>query len=654
MDTRVRFSVDSSELATAFQRIKFDAEEMGRMMIQDARKYSTSSKEVLSSIEDQIKALERRNKVGFEEGKSRIETRFQSGAIDKKRYGEEISGLKRGSDEEKLQTKLLREMIETIRHTSKEEIREDRKGVEERIRKSRTVDQLAPEGNAEKLLKETLQRGVLGEIGKSEREERGWGVGRNLAMGISGVTGADNEVKGVLSAVNSLGAAGAAGIGGAAGGVVGGLIGSVLGTVRRGLEAAERIESARSGMVGMTGKKMPDSWFNRIQGFADPYSMGLSYSDLLIGMTEYGSSNISTIQRGSSIGAMRAEKGFRVGRGALAGLAKTQRGTGEDVDITTNRLLSVISTMTGNEAASRAYLGEYLSILTEINTKQLQVLGSVDSGVNTKMIAALSREGGGFENPEVLRQVMGAVHTGLIQSQTPQMEALQYHTLSRIAPNASLWELRKMKEDPFSSDYFPQFLQNIISMSGSREESLFNVQSTFGLSGTMTERLVDLMKDVRSVKDIDLESLYNLRDEAKKATGDQARRSARYRGAFEKQGTKFFDLLEKEDMPTEFRPPGPTQDAAEARSKVTREDYTRSEADRVLLEARIVMLEKAIARHVKAIEGGESASENQQKFYERQLQQLEEINGTLNAMNKKQRPFDINGLKIPRSKNIWE
>ena len=97
MDTRVRFSVDSSELATAFQRIKFDAEEMGRMMIQDARKYSTSSKEVLSSIEDQIKALERRNKVGFEEDKSRIETRFQSGAIDKKRYGEEISGLKRGS-----------------------------------------------------------------------------------------------------------------------------------------------------------------------------------------------------------------------------------------------------------------------------------------------------------------------------------------------------------------------------------------------------------------------------------------------------------------------------------------------------------------------------------------------------------------------------
>jgi hypothetical protein len=77
-------------------------------------------------------------------------------------------------------------------------------------------------------------------------------------------------------------------------------------------------------------------------------------------------------------------------------------------------------------------------------------------------------------NPEVLKQIIGSVYTGLTQAKTPQVEAMQYEVLSRIAPGASLWEMKKMISDPFgekSQKYLPEFLKSLISISGSREDA---------------------------------------------------------------------------------------------------------------------------------------------------------------------------------------
>jgi hypothetical protein len=45
-ETRTKVTVDDSGIESFFQRVKRDSEELGREMIQDARKYSTSSREV--------------------------------------------------------------------------------------------------------------------------------------------------------------------------------------------------------------------------------------------------------------------------------------------------------------------------------------------------------------------------------------------------------------------------------------------------------------------------------------------------------------------------------------------------------------------------------------------------------------------------------
>lgn len=524
MDTRVRFSVDSSELATAFQRIKFDAEEMGRMMIQDARKYSTSSKEVLSSIEDQIKALERRNKVGFEEDKSRIETRFQSGAIDKKRYREEISGLKRGSDEEKLQTKLLREMIETIRHTSKEEIREDRKGVEDRIRKSRTVDQLAPKGKAEEILKETLQRGTLGEIGKSEEERMGFrqavskggrgfntlaqlGTSRNEVYALAALAGLTIG-QGFSAAATKL------------------------------LSSAERFETSRGGFSQAFGYR-PGSGAMGNYGSMDAY--GFTYADMMERagrLRRFNAGGISTRD------AALMERGFGLDLGVTGELAKTARGSRFDLRKTFGDLTGGLMGQGASRKDVQAYLPEYFQVLIDINRKQLDATMKVDTSLNAKVVSSIMSLDESFKNPEILGRISGALHQGLTTAATPQVEAMQYHVLSRIAPNKSLWELQKMRESPWeNSEYLPEMIRSMVDISGSEEEAFFNVRSWLGVGPEAAEKIVRGRKGFKSSKDVQVAAGLDIEGAAGSASGIMAAATAATDNFFQKNGENLAPLM---------------------------------------------------------------------------------------------------------------
>jgi hypothetical protein len=261
----------------------------------------------LKYIEEQISAIERRNRLDAEFGKAKLTRQYETGAITQEQFRERATELRRGTEEDKIQISLLREMIETIKQTAKEEIREDRKGVEEQIKQSKTVDQLSPEGDAEKILKETVQRGLLGDVKEGEFSDKARMASRTIFSGFGDFSNAKNEVEGAISAGETFGTAAAAGVGGFAGSLIGGIISSVTGVLRRGLEASERMESAKSGMIGITGRGMPEDWFDNIKNSANPFGMGLSYSEFLTGATEYGRANIGTIQRGSAVGGLRAE-----------------------------------------------------------------------------------------------------------------------------------------------------------------------------------------------------------------------------------------------------------------------------------------------------------------------------------------------------------
>ena len=64
-ETKVGLSVQDNGVLSQLDRMKRSADELGRGMIRDARAYSSAGKEVVSYIEQQIKAMEREMKLEF-------------------------------------------------------------------------------------------------------------------------------------------------------------------------------------------------------------------------------------------------------------------------------------------------------------------------------------------------------------------------------------------------------------------------------------------------------------------------------------------------------------------------------------------------------------------------------------------------------------
>ena len=110
------------------------------------------------------------------------------------------------------------------------------------------------------------------------------------------------------------------------------------------------------------------------------------------------------------------------------------------------------------------------------------------------MVAALgSMDDTLKKSPEALSTMVNAIRGGLSGGGSAQSEALKFGVLSSIAPGADMFELQKMKEDPFSKGsekYLPKYLEQLKKMGGGNQHRFYqNIMSEFGLSASMAEIL---------------------------------------------------------------------------------------------------------------------------------------------------------------------
>lgn len=252
MEKKISFSVDDKNVTTYMDRLKKSAEELGRGMIKDARAYTTSGTEVVRVIEEQIRAMDKRNKADVQVRRVELDQRLQAGTVSKEGYNKGITDIRRGSEEDKVQISLLRELIDTTKYQAKEELRSDRKNVEEQIKNSRTVEQLNPKGDEVKLLEESIQKAELARIKKTEAEEKFWSkTNQKTASGI-------NTLTGMATSGNTYGAVVAGGVG------MGQLItsnivaqaglGLVSAVVSQALNAAAGYEKGLTGLSQISGE----------------------------------------------------------------------------------------------------------------------------------------------------------------------------------------------------------------------------------------------------------------------------------------------------------------------------------------------------------------------------------------------------------------
>lgn len=305
--------------------------------------------------------------------------------------------------------------------------------------------------------------------------------------------------------------------------------------LNRMLQAGESLDDARHKFRASSGRF----------GSANFESIGLSSAEAFEKQAQYIKSN-ANLGRNDIL----FEKGFNLNSGTLSSLLESTRrdrlitSEGKEVKIENggytasgigvNYLNSLTSSIPIKEV--RAYSEDYLRILVDLNQKQLEEVGETNASINGGIIASIASLGDKLENPRTLSQVINGLKSGLTQANSPQLEALQYYTLSQINPNASLWDMQRMRENPFAKENLPymrDYILNLMSI-GNEDEAKFNVMSAFGLTANQTEELINgintnLKKSKgQSIFDVNYGNKpFSIGSEASAATSAMQRRTAR-------------------------------------------------------------------------------------------------------------------------------
>lgn len=373
--------------------------------------------------------------------------------------------------------------------------------------------------------------------GEGGEEDEG---GRNKGKNRKGLSQASN----ILSQKNDLYmlAALAAGIP-----LVGTFFSSQISSVLRAVEDRDKTRNLYYGVIGeyLLPQNLRSDKYKNIgnRDEIDTYSyntIGLSKAQAYEKYIKYLRANVN-----ASYEDLYFEKGFSLNEGILQGLLASTRKDVSDkssgqlgISLLNNLLISGV-----NRKEVRGYSEEYLKILVDLNQRQLETIGHTNSDLNSIAIQYFSRIKD-FQDPAVLGKVVSSIQSGLSQASTPQVEALQYLTLSKLNPDANLWDLELMRENPFgekSRGYTEQFIKDIISISGSEMEAKFNLKSIFpGLSANLIESLFKNLDDLEvwysnlnSISQIDAQNLGGFKlvgenSEAERATSPFQSHTASY------------------------------------------------------------------------------------------------------------------------------
>lgn len=247
------------------------------------------------------------------------------------------------------------------------------------------------------------------------------------------------------------------------------------------LKDAEELDTQNKQYYSVTGE---------YGGLGNFNYLGLSTAEALRKQSEYKRANVNL-----SSSDLEFEKGFGISGGGMSSLLQSTR---NDVlnDMYTSgqmgaRYLSYLTSAISPRQV-RSYSEEYLKILVDLNQQQLEQVGYTNSLVNSEIVQGIAKLDDSFQNPAVLQRVISSLQSGLMNANSPQLEALQFSSLQKIKPNASYFELLKARENPFSAEnagYLNEYLKDLSSI-GTDEEGFMNVASAFGISNTLAEKIV--------------------------------------------------------------------------------------------------------------------------------------------------------------------
>lgn len=299
----------------------------------------------------------------------------------------------------------------------------------------------------------------------SSNNRNGWGTAANLAA--SSASDPNYLIAGLAGMIPVVGAG------------VASVLSKMIG------EAEQRVK-AEAVFQGATGGNLD---------FMSLHSLGYKNAEAYQKEAQYYPANINL-----DFKDLQFEKGYGVGGGTMDSLLRAMR---EDVIQerfgTSSAELGVtyLTQLRGqgqiDSQKVRGYTEEYLKILIDLNQKQLETTGETNSLINSEVVANIAKTSEKFGDPTVLQRVIQGIQGGLMQAPSAQAEALQYWAMSQANPEADIWQMQLMRENPFGAEsrgYFANYL-NSLMQTGNQNDVRFNVMNAFGLTAHQTEELLN-------------------------------------------------------------------------------------------------------------------------------------------------------------------
>jgi len=511
-DKRIGFSGVDTGVSSMMAKLRESSKQLGSEMIADARKYSQQSKGQLSFLEDQIKAIEKRN--SLEKESQTLQARQ---SLSGKDLSTQIQKINLSSSQDDMQTKILRELIDTIKLTSKEEIAEDRKGVEKQVR---LFDRDPSEFGAEDQLKLSYQKELLSPQKKAGGVMGGVFMGTLMANALSQalgnigqVAGARDEEQAVTSLLSSIP-------------FIGGALGATYGRSR---EEQLSYSLASSSYRGLTGRNASTLGQYSQFGYSGTEAFGM-----IDGLSRSaGTSNIDNIgavasMRAFSLDQSEVENRMRIGRFSEGGQ--------KDFLNQMTRILKA----SGLEE-DRALFAELLRNQGQLVEQFSQSSEVVNQSLATGAIMAFDKVGGGFSmsDPRSTQRI-SQIQQSLANPNNDLMKAENIGILRSLKPEAGVFDIMKMQEQGLQTSGFIQgVLGNISERYGGNDQyAMLALKDRLGLSYSATEKLYQnrqaIMSGTMSSDQIEAMSREGVVDEAKKSTAELDVSAAKISDAFVK------------------------------------------------------------------------------------------------------------------------
>lgn len=446
-DKIIRFRVDSKEVENQMQRLRSDTEQMAREMIADSEKGASNSREVIKNLQEEIKLRERSLKIRQDAESLVLSQQKEAGKITEKEYNKGISTLKEESQADRLQTQILKDILDAIQKTSRDEIRSDREGV---------ITQLQQPGTSEdeiERLKRMIQRDEIGEQdidgsgGPESRRRKTAEGGINVMGGLQGVMAGDTA--GALSGAGAmLGRLGPYA-----------LIAGSLAMFANQIDKYEKSVKEYSLVTGRTleeGEEVKEHWKTKY-GLKPDEMMGRQVSMSRAAGRDIGSDTAITMMAASVATGVTDQQ-----MQALMAAGRYNTGTNSPLQVVAGMEEFIKSTN-----RSIIQLPELIETYLSTSNEIIYRTGEVNDD-NVRNIVGSIAKSYNVEGVNVDR--MTSQLTGMAQaSQNPAMRAIQMQTIREMNPNMKALDMLELMQDPTKDPKYMMKLMDTLKKIGGTE-----------------------------------------------------------------------------------------------------------------------------------------------------------------------------------------